>query len=61
MKTFNLFLSSIIFLLFVGCSEDLVEKEVKGTIKGVVVAKGTNTPIANAKISTSPSTSSLFT
>jgi len=61
MKTFNLFLSSIIFLFFVGCSEDLVEKELKGTIKGVVVAKGTNTPIANAKISTSPSTSSLFT
>lgn len=43
------------------CSEDLIGESTKGIIKGTVVKKGTNTPIANVKISTSPTTTTTFT
>lgn len=43
------------------CSEDLIGESTKAIIKGTVVKKGTNTPIANVKISTSPTTTTVFT
>ena len=52
-----------VFLLafMVSCSEDLVDEVTTGTIKGTVVKKGSNTPIANVKITTSPTTNTVFT
>lgn len=43
------------------CSEDLIGESTKGIIKGTVVKKGTNTPLANVKITTSPTTTTIFT
>lgn len=53
---------SILIILFSlsACSEDLIEQSNKGTLKGRVVKKGTNDPISNAKIFTTPSTQTLF-
>jgi len=45
----------------ISCSEDLVGEATKGIIKGTVVKKGTNAPLANVKISTSPTTTTTFT
>jgi dipeptidyl aminopeptidase/acylaminoacyl peptidase len=53
--TFLLFLFS-----FSSCSEDLVEVVQMGTLKGIVIKKGTNQPIKNAKIFTTPSTETVF-
>lgn len=61
MKT--LYSLSLLFLLFLfchSCSEDLVGKVNTGTITGKVVQKGTNAPIANVKIYTSPTTQTVF-
>jgi len=52
------------FLLVFGltsCSEDLIDKVQSGSIKGTVIKKGTNQPLKNVKISTSPSTETVFT
>lgn len=43
------------------CSEDLVEKVQVGTLKGVVIKKGTNQPLKNVKVFTTPSTETVFT
>jgi len=51
----------IVNLLFLGCSEDKVDFEEYGTIKGKVVASENFEPIANAKVSISPSNNSTFT
>ncbi|CAD7800249.1 Protein TolB [Chryseobacterium aquaeductus] len=61
MKTY-IKIFSILVLLFslASCSEDLVELAQKGVLKGRVVKKGTNEPIANAKIFTTPSTQTVF-
>lgn len=59
----NIFkLGALLFLLAIlnSCSEDLVEKVQTGTLKGIVIRKGTNQPIKNAKIFTSPSTETVF-
>lgn len=48
------------FLLF-SCSEDLVDKVEMGTLKGIVIKKGTNLPLKNVKISTNPTTTTVFT
>ncbi len=48
------------FLLF-SCSEDLVDKVQTATLKGIVIKKGTNQPIKNVKIFTTPSTETVFT
>lgn len=52
-----LFFSSFACL---SCSEDLVGKATTGTIIGKVVKKGTNTPIVNVKIYSSPTTQTVF-
>ncbi|WP_459211152.1 carboxypeptidase regulatory-like domain-containing protein [Aquimarina rhabdastrellae] len=43
------------------CSEDTIDAEGLGTIKGKVVLMGTNEPLANVKVSTNPNTSTVFT
>ncbi|MDP2453900.1 MULTISPECIES: carboxypeptidase-like regulatory domain-containing protein [unclassified Kaistella] len=62
MKTllYSLF-GSLLFLFCISCREDLVGKVTTGTITGKVVQKGTNTPIPNVKIFTSPTTQTIFT
>lgn len=47
--------------LFVSCSEEQIDDIGKGIIKGRVVNKTTFEPIANAKITTSPVSSTIFT
>lgn len=56
-----LFLGSLLFLICTSCREDLVGKVTMGTITGKVVQKGTNTPIPNVKIYSSPTTQTVFT
>ena len=61
MKTlYNILFLFILFFFCHSCSEDLVGKITTGTITGKVVKKGTNTPIANVKIYTSPTTQTVF-
>ncbi|MFC5044432.1 carboxypeptidase regulatory-like domain-containing protein [Aquimarina hainanensis] len=54
-----------IMLLFLGsllaCSEDTIELEGVGSIKGRIVEKGSNEPLENVKVSTNPSSSTVFT
>lgn len=54
-------LGSLLFLFCVSCREDLVGKVTTGTITGKVVKKGTNAPLPNVKIYTSPTTQTVFT
>ena len=53
------------FFLFIfslsSCSEDLVDKVQVATLKGIVIKKGTNQPIKNVKLFTTPSTETVFT
>ncbi|SEL94212.1 Carboxypeptidase regulatory-like domain-containing protein [Aquimarina amphilecti] len=53
----------IIFIVFAitSCSEDTIDLEGLGAVKGRVVAVGTNEPLENVKISTNPSSSTVFT
>ncbi|MBB4807741.1 hypothetical protein HNP38_003057 [Chryseobacterium defluvii] len=61
MKTIIKILSIFIlsFCLF-SCSEDLVDQVQTGVVKGKVVKRGTNEPIPNVKIFTTPSTQTVF-
>lgn len=59
MKTIHIL--SIFLLLLFGCSEDLVESDAKGTIKGSVRIDLTNEPLENVKITTTPSTLTVYT
>ena len=58
--------TKIYFLLFLfiavaGCSEDTIDETGFGTITGTVVEEGTNEPVENARISTNPASSTVFT
>ncbi|MDY8134288.1 carboxypeptidase regulatory-like domain-containing protein [Aquimarina sp. 2201CG5-10] len=60
----NIFIKiSITFmcLAIVSCSEDTIDLEGLGSVKGTVVRAGTNEPLENVKISTNPATSTIFT
>ncbi|MFD2565168.1 carboxypeptidase regulatory-like domain-containing protein [Aquimarina rubra] len=48
-------------LMISSCSEDTIDLEGLGAVKGRVVAVGTNEPLENVKISTNPSSSTVFT
>jgi Tol biopolymer transport system component len=48
------------FILLASCSEDQIVEGGEGIVKGRVVSSSTFEPIANARISTSPATSTLF-
>lgn len=55
-------ISLLIFALglFTQCSEDLVDINNKGVLKGIVVKHQTNEPLANVKITTAPTTKTVF-
>ena len=57
----NLILLSIFTTLLFGCSEDLLDGTEKGTLKGSVRLELTNEPLANVKITTTPSTQTVYT
>lgn len=63
MKNFyvKIFVCCTILFLLMNCSENLVDKTLIGSISGKVVKIGTNTPLANVKITTSPTTTTTFT
>lgn len=48
-------------IAMVGCSEERLGESSSGTITGTVIADGTNEKLENVKISTQPSTSTVFT
>jgi len=51
----------LVIATFLGCSEEEITEITYGDITGKVVSRGDNAPIENAKISTSPTTSTVFT
>ena len=51
----------ICFILLVSCSEEQIDDNGKGIVKGRVVNSETFEPIKNARISTSPTTNTFFT
>jgi len=55
-------LAGILFLFFMySCNEDKIEEGQTGTLTGNVVSMGDNLPLANVKITTQPSSSTVFT
>ena len=57
---FKLLGVSLLVLLF-SCNEDRIGENEFGSIKGTVVASGTNVPLSNVRLSTNPVTSTVFT
>src|SRR5690625_7200452 len=59
MKTIHfIYLFSLILLL--GCSEDLIDGNEKGTLYGTVRLELTHEPLVNVKITTTPSTLTVY-
>lgn len=56
----NILILLIAFFSVTSCSEELVDQAQTGILRGRVIKKGTNEPIANAKIFTTPSTQTTF-
>ncbi|WP_062060034.1 carboxypeptidase-like regulatory domain-containing protein [Aquimarina longa] len=54
-------ISFIIILITISCSEDTIDVEGLGSVKGKIVKVGTNEPLENVKVSTTPSSSTVFT
>lgn len=52
-------LCSLLFL-FSSCSEDLIDYDAHATLKGTTRVKDTNQPLANVKITTTPSTQTVY-
>ena len=48
-------------MLLCGCSEDTIDGYVTGDLTGKVVKEGSNDPIENVRISTNPTSSTVFT
>lgn len=61
MKLLRYITAVTILLLTYGCTEDKLQVNGKGTLKGRVVAEETFLPQENVKISTNPSTNTVFT
>lgn len=61
MKLLQYIAAISILLLITGCSEDKLQINGKGTLKGRVVAAETFLPQENVKISTNPNTNTVFT
>jgi len=55
------FAGIILLFLMYSCSEDTIEEGQTGTLTGNVVSMGDNLPLANVKITTQPSSSTVFT
>lgn len=61
MKTLIKILSIfILFFCLFSCNEDLVEQAQTGILKGKVVKRGSNVPLANVKIFTNPTTQTVL-
>ena len=58
---FNIIINSFLILSVVSCSEDTINENGLGTLEGTVVKEGDNTPIENAKITTTPASTTVFT
>lgn len=58
--TYIIAIFSILFLA-IACNEDRVGEDDTGSIKGTVVASGSNTPIPNVRVRTQPISSTVFT
>ncbi|MDH7444626.1 carboxypeptidase regulatory-like domain-containing protein [Aquimarina sp. 2201CG14-23] len=62
MKKYIIKIVSVLAMVsMIACSEDTIDLEGLGTVRGTVVAVGTNEPLENVKISTNPSSSTVFT
>lgn len=61
MKILKYTFSLLLLLTFTNCSEDKIDGDQIGSISGIVVKNGTNEPLENVKISTNPSSSTVFT
>src|SRR5690606_3166111 len=59
MKTF--YIISIFSLIFLSCSEDVLDGTEQGTLRGSARMELTNEPLANVKITTTPSTQTVYT
>ncbi|UAB81303.1 carboxypeptidase regulatory-like domain-containing protein [Marixanthomonas sp. SCSIO 43207] len=57
----NITIIGILFLFILSCSEDKIGESQTGSITGTVVEVGTNEPIENARISSQPLTTTVFT
>lgn len=51
----------MVVFLMTSCSEEAIDENRFGTLTGKVVAKGDNSPLANAKITSSPVSTTVFT
>ncbi|MBQ4915366.1 carboxypeptidase regulatory-like domain-containing protein [Maribacter sp. MMG018] len=51
----------IVFTLLVSCEEDTIGDEAFGTLEGKVVSNSFNIPLENVKITTNPSSTTVFT
>lgn len=60
MKTKLYIILAFVGLLY-GCSESTIGEEVRGSLTGTVIAAETDEPLENVKISTNPSSSTVFT
>lgn len=62
MKTLykSIALTFLISFAFAACSEDTLNDSGEGTITGTVVVEGTNEPLENVRISTTPVSSTVF-
>jgi len=61
MKKITYLFPLLLLCLVFGCSEDTIDNVSTGTITGTVVTDGDFEPVKNAKISTNPATSTVFT
>ncbi len=62
MKKNNLYLLVFVFaFIFTGCEEESISDNAFGSLTGTVVSKGKNIPLSNAKISTTPVSTTVFT
>lgn len=59
MKTIHL-IYILAFFSLIGCSEDLLDGNEKGTLRGSVRLELSNEPLANVKITTTPSTLTVY-
>ena len=57
----NIIISFLAVFFVTSCSEDTIDLEGLGSVTGRVVENGSNEPIENVKISTNPSSSTVFT
>lgn len=58
--TLKIFIFLFCCTAMMACSEDVVDKIELGTISGTVIKHGTNKPLQNVKISTAPTSQTIF-